>query len=1001
MTPRARPPAAVNLDSRTPFRTGRPRARPRSGVGHTILSLVLLALIGGLAAQNVAGQDRTPAETRRLAQSMMANGASPFDALEWRNIGPANMAGRVTDIEAVDANPAIVYVGAASGGVWKSTNAGTTWTPIFTDYGTANIGDIAIFQPDPDIVWVGTGESCTRNSVGWGDGVYKSTDGGKTFVNVGLRETHHVSEVVTHPTNPDIVYVAAQGHLWGHTGEHGIFRTTDGGKTWRHLTNGLPDDGRTGASDLVMDPTNPNVLYAGMWERLRRPYRFDSGGPNGGIFKSTDGGDTWTKLVHGLPVGPTGKIGLSIARRNPRVLMAIVEHGYQPGARVNGQPNPEYEDMTRLGTGMYRSEDGGATWQYVNRYNSRPFYFSHIWIDPSNDQRIYVLAGDARVSEDGGRTFARTLRGIDGDFHALWIDPSNSDRFYVGDDKGSYVTYDGGQAFVMFDNMDIGQFYAVTADNRDPYWVYGGLQDNGNWGGPSNSRDFNGILNDHWFKFHSGDGFHTTVDPDDWRTVYTEAQGGAIRRLDAVFRQVGGSITPTPATILNFDEVVPGYDGTRNRLPDRFRFNWSTPLTLSPHDSKVVYFGGNYLFRSLDRGDTWTIISPDLSTNDPVLTDPESGGLTRDVTSAETHATAITIAESPLLPGVIWVGTDDGNVQLTRDGGQTWTNVRDNIPVAPTHGAPVAVPARTWVSRVEPSHFDPATAYVAFDGHRSDDFRPYVLKTTDWGATWTSVTGDLPGDQPVYVVKEDLSNPSLLFAGTEFGAYVSIDGGTAWRRLMNGLPTVAVHDLVIHPRERDLIAATHGRSLWILDDIGPLEQLTADVLATDVHMFENPLATKWHGVSRGATRGHMVFAGRNPLTIAQREPANSPSDLVNSAAIDFWLKTAPSGPLGIEITDLAGEKRFATAIEGRAGLNRWFWSLRFDPSDAARQAQQGRMRQLQAQLGGQTPGGFGGGRMQGEEAGPGTYIVRLTVDGRTYESTVTVREDPEIGMAAR
>ena len=362
---------------------------------------LLPVLLSAIAIEGVSAQSRTSAETRRLAQSMMADGVPSFDALQWRNIGPANMAGRVTDIEAVDANPAIVYVGAASGGVWKSVNAGTTWEPIFTDYGTSNIGDIAIFQPNPDIVWVGTGESCTRNSVGWGDGVYKSTDGGKTFVNVGLRETHHVSEVVTHPTNPDIVYVAAQGHLWGHTGEHGIFKTTDGGKTWRHLVNGLPDDGRTGASDLVMDPTNPDVLYAGMWERLRKPYRFDSGGPNGGLFKTTDGGETWTKLTNGLPTGPTGKIGLAIARRSPRVLMAIVEHGYQPAARVDGQPNPEYTDMTRLGTGMYRSEDGGATWQYVNRYNSRPFYFSHI-LDRSVERPASLRAG-GRCPRVGGR----------------------------------------------------------------------------------------------------------------------------------------------------------------------------------------------------------------------------------------------------------------------------------------------------------------------------------------------------------------------------------------------------------------------------------------------------------------------------------------------------------------------------------------------------------------------------------------------------------------------
>lgn len=899
------------------------------------------------------------------------------------------MAGRVTDIEAVEANPAIVYVGAASGGVWKSTNAGTTWTPIFTDYGTANIGDLAIFQPNPDIVWVGTGESCVRNSVGWGDGVYKSTDGGATFVNVGLRETHHISEVVTHPTNPDVVYVAAQGHLWGHTGEHGLYQTVDGGKTWRHLTAGLPDDGRTGASDLVMDPTNPEVLYVAMWERIREPHRFLSGGPNGGVFKSTDGGAHWTKLTTGLPTGPTGKIGLAIARRDPRVLMAIIEHGFQPAAQINGRPNPEYEDLTQLGTGLYRSEDGGATWSFVNRYNNRPFYYSHVVLDPNEPRRVFVLTGAALVSEDGGQSFARRLQGIEGDFHALWIDPANSNRFYVGNDKGSSVTYDGGVRFQLFDNMDIGQFYAVTLDGRDPYWVYGGLQDNGNWGGPSNSRDYNGILNDHWFKFHAGDGFHTTVDPTDWRIVYTEAQGGRLRRLDAVYRQQGKNVTPAPATVLNFGELMPGYAGPPGQLPrSDFRFNWSAPLILSPHDSRTLYFGGNRLFRSTDRGDTWTIVSPDLSTSDSALADPETGGLTRDVTGAETHATLITIGESPLVPGVIWAGTDDGNVQLTRDGGRTWTNVRPNLK---------GVPERTWVSRVEPSHFDPATAYVAFDGHRRNDFRPYLFRTTDYGRTWTGLAAGLPPAQPVYVVKEDPRNPSLLYLGTETGAYLSVDAGRSWEPLGNALPTVPVYDLVVHPRDGDLVAATHGRSIWVLDDVSPLQQLTGDVLRAAVHVFRSRPATLWRGVSRGATRGHMLFLGRNPLTIAQREPSNSPTELQNSATIDFYLKDAPppGAKVSLEVTDLGGTRRFHTEVDAHQGINRYFWNLRFDGGGAAPPVAPA------AGQAGPVPSGFAGPsrRPTSPPAGPGTYRVTVTAGGASHQGTVTVRDDPDVARA--
>jgi len=888
---------------------------------------------------------------------------------EWRNIGPANMAGRVTHIEAVESNPAIVYVGAASGGVWKSTSGGVTWEPVFEKAGSPNIGSIAVFQPNPDIVWVGTGEGCVRNSVGWGDGVWKSTDGGKTWTNMGLRDTHHIDEIVTHPTDPNIVYVASQGHLWGHTGERGIFRTRDGGRTWEKLTNGLPDDARTGASELEMDPTNPNILYAGMWERIREPQRFLSGGPNGGIYRSVDGGNSWTKLTSGLPSGDIGKVGLSIHRGNPRIVMAMVEAGYQPAPRVNGQPNPEYTNLDMPGSGIYRSEDGGATWKLVNRFNNRPFYYSHIWIDPNNDQRVFVLATEGHVSKDGGKTFARTMDGIAGDFHALWIDPKDSNRFYVGNDKGAYVTFDGGHRFVMFDNMDLGQFYAVTLDNRDPYWVYGGLQDNGNWGGPSNSRDYNGILNDHWFKFHSGDGFHTTVDPNDWRTVYTESQNGNIRRLDAVFRQQGKSTTPMPRTVTNYTEVT-GAPAEAGRLPrDRFRFNWSTPIMLSPHDSRILYLGGNYLFRSTDRGESWTIISPDLSTNDPRLTDPTSGGLTPDASGAETHATAITISESPLRAGVIWVGTDDGNVQLTRDGGKTWTNVRDNIKGAP----------RLWVSRVAASRFDEGTAYVTLDGHRSDNFRPWVFKTTDFGKTWTSISANLPANEPVYVITEDLKNPKLLFVGTEFGAYASTNGGQSWAPVLNNMPKVPVHDLVIHPRENDLVAATHGRSIWIMDDITPLQQLTDAVAAADAHLFQNKTATLWRGVSRGATRGHMLFMGRNPLSIRQREPGNSPSELENSAAIHFYLKQPQR--VKLEVTDASGKQTFTTDVDGKEGINRYWWNLRFGAP-------------TRTVASGAPEGGFQFRGPQGTPAAPGTYTVKLTVGGKVLEGKLTVREDP-------
>jgi photosystem II stability/assembly factor-like uncharacterized protein len=912
---------------------------------------------------------------------------------QWRNIGPANMAGRVTDIEAADARFSTVLVGAASGGVWKSTNAGTTWEPIFDRYGTSAIGDVALFQPNPDIIWVGTGETCVRNSVSWGDGIYKSTDGGKTFTNMGLRDSHHIGDIATHPADPNIVYVAAQGHLWGHTGERGVFKTIDGGKTWQRLTAGLPDDGRTGANELKMDPKNPNVLYATFWQRVRQPHRFDSGGPNGGIFKTTDAGKTWQKLTNGLPEGPTGKIGISIHRSNPSIIVAIVEHGFQPA-----QNSPEYADLTKRGNGIYRTEDAGKTWRQVSRFNSRPFYYSHIYIHPTDPKIVYVLATAAQVSTDGGATFSRQIPSMGGDFHALWQDPNVPDRLYVGNDKGAYLSFDDGATLTMFDNMAIGQFYAVTLDNRDPYYVYGGLQDNGNWGGPSNSRDVNGILNDHWFKFHSGDGFHATVDPEDWRTVYTESQGGNIRRLDAEFRQTGRGITPTPTTIGNYAEFAPAGGaqpggGRGGGLPQSFRFNWSAALTISPHDSKTLLFGGNHLFRSTDRGDTWAIISPDLSTNNPELTNRESGGITRDVTGAETHATIITISESPMTPGLIWVGTDDGNVQLTRDSGKTWTNTRGNFP---------EVPVGLWVSRVEASRFAEGTAYVSFDGHRSDNFAPWIFKTTDYGKTWTKITTGLPGNGPVYVVKEGLRNPNLLFAGTETSVYATIDGGRTWMRLANGLPTVPVHDLVIHPRDSDLVAATHGRSVWILDDITPLEQLSPDVLNADAHAFQNRLATLWRGISRGATRGHFFYAGRNPLTMAQPEPGNSPPEIANTAMVHYYLKTDQPGPVTLQIQDATGTQVHTAQVPGTAGVHRYFWNLRFGAAAAEGRGGGGRRG------GG---GGGGGGRATGAGADPeaapaqagrggppgagaGTYVVRLTVGGRTYSSVLRLRDDP-------
>lgn len=940
-----------------------------------------------------------------------------FKAFEWRNIGPANMGGRISDIRALDDDYRYVIVASASGGVWKSKNAGTTWEPIFDNYGSSSIGAVAVFQKDPSLIWVGTGEANVRNSVIWGDGIYKSTDGGKTFTRMGLKETHHIARIVTHPTNPDIVYVAAQGHLWAYTGERGLFKTIDGGETWQKLANGLPIDSKTGCIDIKMDPKNPDILYAAFWQRLRRPYRFESGGPIGGIFKSSDRGQSWKKLTNGLPSGDIGRIGLAIFRKNPQIVLAIIEHGFQPQ-----RGTPDYDDMSKLGSGVYRSEDAGESWKYMNRYNNRPFYYSQIYINPSDDKLVYAMGTSAQVSEDGGKTFQQGMPGIAGDFHVMWIDPHSKDRYYVGNDKGISLTHDHGKHFNFFDNFAIGQIYEVSVDMRDPYYVYVGLQDNGVWGGPSNSRDYNGILNEHWFKFHSGDGFYTAADPTDWMTVYSERQNGRLNRNHALFRQMSKPITPTQTNTFNWNDVIPE---TKDSKRPTVRMNWNTPFIISHHNPHTLYYGANFLFKSVNRGDQWRVISPDLSTNDPEKTIRESGGLTRDVTGAETHCTIVAISESPLMPGLIWTGTDDGNVQLTRDDGKIWSNVRSNIK---------GVPEGLWVSRVEASHFDQGTCYVAFDGHRSDIFKPYLFKTTDFGKTWENIGSNLPDGYCIHVVREDKKNKNLLFVGTEFAVFTSINGGATWTRLMNGMPAVSVHDLKIHPRDCDLIAGTHGRSVWILDDITPLQQITDEILEADAHLFDSPVATRWEAISRGATRGHQLFIGRNPLSMVQVPPSNSPSRIQNTATLNYYLKEKAKSKPVLEISNLKGTMKIEIKLENLPGINRCRWNMRFKPTEKQRKNflkqmenifkvlrqrvehnREQRLEQLYQEFKkAQTVDElnrirqqllekfrdlgrgrrFFGSPLEGPEASPGTYKLKMRVGDKIYPGILLIRDDP-------
>ncbi|MBI4513898.1 MAG: hypothetical protein HY702_07285, partial [Gemmatimonadetes bacterium] len=737
-----------------------------------------------------------------------------------RSIGPAGMSGRIGAIDAVVSDPQIIYVGAATGGVWKSTNGGISWTPIFDDQHTSSIGAVAVFQPNPDIVWVGTGEGNLRNSAGLGYGVYKSLDGGRTWTHLGLEKSEHIHRIVLHPTDPNVAYVAALGPAWSDGTERGVFKTTDGGKTWSRV---LYVDERTGAADLVMDPRNPNKFFAAMWEHRRWPWFFQSGGPASGLYVTYDGGATWTKVTtqDGLPQGDLGRIGVAIARSSPNVVYALVE-------------------ATR--SALIRSDNGGKTWRTVNDSAGiapRPFYYADIRVDPQNENRVYSLGTRLVVSEDGGKTWRRIARNIHSDHHALWIHPEDGRILIDGNDGGIAISYDRGETWRFVENLPLAQYYHINVDMETPFNVYGGMQDNGSWRGPSAVWENGGIRNHHWTEVGFGDGFATLADPSDPRHGYSMSQGGFLRRFDLKTGDRKDIRPPAP-------------DGVE------LRFNWNAAIAVDPFDPTTVYYGSQFVHRSPDRGDTWEIVSPDLTTNDPAKQKQrESGGLTRDVTNAENHTTILTIAPSPVERGVLWVGTDDGNVQLTRDGGKTWVNLASRIK---------GVPPATWVPHIEPSKFDAATAFVAFDDHRRGNWTTYVFKTADSGRTWTSLaTSNLWGF--LHVIEQDPVQPNLLYLGTEFGLWVSLDGGKRWMKWTHGVPTVPVTGLLVHPRDHDLVIGTHGRAAYILDDIGALRALAAEpaIVQKPLHLFEILPAQQYRVKQVDGMRspGDGIFRGEN------------------------------------------------------------------------------------------------------------------------------------------
>jgi photosystem II stability/assembly factor-like uncharacterized protein len=902
-------------------------------------------------------------------------------AFTWRSIGPANMGGRIDDIAVVETAPSTFYVGFATGGIWKTTNNGTTFEPIFDGEPVASIGDIAIAPSNPDVIYVGTGEANNRQSASFGAGVFKSTDAGKTWKYVGLKETQSIARIVVNPKDPNIAYVAAVGHLFGPNKERGLYKTTDGGATW---TNTKFIDENTGFTDVVIDPANPSVLYAASYQRRRVPWGFNGGGPGSGLWKTSDAGKTWTKLTgHGLPDNPIiGRIGIDLARSHPQTIYASIEVGASggTGAGVNDDgtlqdPNaPQAQGRGGRGnepppppnpnkSGIWRTDDSGKTWKFLSNSMDRPMYYSQIRVDPTNPEIAYQGGAPFFKTADGGKTWKQVQGLAHSDHHAIWIDPKDHDHVMVGNDGGLDVTYDQAETWEFVNNIGgVGLFYKVSADMRKPYYVCGGLQDNGSFCGPSAVRSQNGILNSDWFRVGGGDGFYTANDWTDWHILYSESQDGATSRLD-LGRGQTVSIRPRGPSTGRGGRGGRGGESEGNIVPavpegTAFRFYWNTPFMLSPHNPSTIYLGGNRLFASSDRGNTW-MMSPDLTRNigrndRPIMGVDGKAPMASKHDGAAAYSNIVTVSESPVVPGIVWVGTNDGNLQVSRDGGRTWNNVSDKVP---------GVPKETHVSRVAASPFDEGGAYVTFDGHRTDDHNAYIFVTKDFGETWTSLKGNLP-EGNLNVITPDPRNPNLLFLGSEYALYVSLDAGHDWKPFMQGLPTVRIDDLIIQPREHDLIAGTHGRSIWIVDDISSLEEMTATTTQGDGYLFDIRPATAWiNDIQRQITvGGEKHFRGQNP------DPGT---------AISYWLKGSASD-VKITISDISGKEIRTIAGTKTAGLNREQWNLQPNPPPNTQGGRGGRGR-----------GGFGG-----PPVAPGTYLVKVTVDGKVIGTkTVVVEAD--------
>lgn len=892
----------------------------------TTLSLPLLLLAAALA----------PAQTPELA------------GLKLRTIGPANMSGRTVDIAVVEKDPIVIYAATATGGIWRTRDNGATWAPVFENEAVHAVGTITIFQPNPDILWVGTGERANRQSASWGDGIYKSTDAGKTWTNVGLRDSRHIGRIATHPSNPDIVWVAAMGNLFAPNKERGLFKTTDGGKTWR---NTLYVDEDTGVVDVAVDPGDPSIVYAASHQRRRTAYGFHGGGPGAALWKSTDGGETFRKLTNGLPPGEYGRIGISIYRKDPKIVYVCIEQGSGYNAST------EYAVYE---AGVFRSEDKGESWKHMSTWNPRPTYGSQIMVDPSDDQRVY-MENPFSFSDDGGKTFKAPPQTLHGDDRYVWVDPKDSRHLIKADDGGVGISYDRGLKWLYVSSLPVSQWYRVAVDMQRPFWVYGGLQDNGSWAGPSATPYSWGVLNEDWIRTNGGDGFFSVPEPDG-SEVYSNGQYLTLNRFNFKTRE-GRVIRPWNNPLGEAPKL--GNWGPPKPIVGDFTYpaNWDAPIIMSPHDTKTLYAGMRRLFRTRDRGETWTDLG-DLSAGVDRRTLKVMGQIPNERTlslddGVPYYATITALAESPLRKGWIYAGTDDGNVQISTNEGATFTNVASKV---------TGPPKSSWIAGIEASRHTAGLVYLVADNHRNGDDANYVFKSTDNGQTWTSIEGDLPKNRSLHTVREDPKNPNLLYLGSEFGLFLSFDGGTHWSELKNNMPRMAFYDLVVHPRDNDLVLATHNRGIWILDNVQALQELSPEVRAKAAHIFSIEDAEEVRLSNPKAHAGDMIFRGENPP---------------NGAIIDYWLKSANPSSIAITIHDAGGAEVAKVEPAKNQGVNRVVWNLRHPvlPPQTYRYMGSERSRPI--------PGAL---------ALPGEYTARLAVDGLTVEKKFKVIEDRRLSV---